>query len=40
MRSIEHIYINGEFVVPRGEDRLDLINPATEEKIGDVRLAM
>jgi aldehyde dehydrogenase (NAD+) len=38
MRSIEHIYINGEFVVPRGEDRLDLINPATEERIGDVRL--
>lgn len=38
MRSIEHIYINGEFVVPCGEDRLDLINPATEEKIGDVRL--
>lgn len=38
MRSIEHIYINGEFVVPRGKDRLDLINPATEEKIGDVRL--
>ncbi len=38
MRSIEHIYINGKFVVPHGEDRLDLINPATEEKIGDVRL--
>lgn len=38
MRSIEHIYINGEFVVPRGKDRLDLINPATEERIGDVRL--
>ena len=38
MRSIEHIYIDGKFVVPDGNERLDLFNPATEEKIGDVRL--
>ncbi|TCU36031.1 aldehyde dehydrogenase family protein [Rhizobium azibense] len=38
MRSFEHVYINGEFVVPKGNERSELINPATEEKIGDVRL--
>ncbi len=38
MRSIEHIYVDGKFVVPDGNERLDLFNPATEEKIGDVRL--
>lgn len=38
MRKIEHIYLDGEFVVPVGGERLDLFNPATEEKIGDVRL--
>ncbi|MBO9654705.1 MAG: aldehyde dehydrogenase family protein [Agrobacterium tumefaciens] len=38
MRSIEHIYVNGEFVVPASNERLDLFNPTTEEKIGDVRL--
>lgn len=38
MREIEHIYINGEFVVPQGSERLSLTNPATEETIGYVRL--
>lgn len=38
MQSIEHIYINGEFIVPQGDERIDLINPANEEKIGNVRL--
>ncbi|WCK77982.1 aldehyde dehydrogenase family protein [Agrobacterium fabrum] len=38
MRSIEHIYVDGKFVLPDGKERLELFNPATEEKIGDVRL--
>ncbi|MFF2323121.1 aldehyde dehydrogenase family protein [Agrobacterium sp. NPDC058088] len=38
MRSIEHIYVDGKFVMPDGNERLELFNPATEQKIGDVRL--
>lgn len=38
MRMIDKIYINGEFVTPRGTGVMDLFNPATEEKIGTVRL--
>ncbi|WP_312620542.1 aldehyde dehydrogenase family protein [Agrobacterium pusense] len=38
MRTIEQIYVDGEFVIPVGDERLDLFNPATEEKIGEVRL--
>ena len=39
MLSIDHIYIDGTFVVPHGTERFDLFNPATEESIGSVRLA-
>ncbi|SEM22855.1 aldehyde dehydrogenase (NAD+) [Luteibacter sp. UNCMF331Sha3.1] len=39
MHSIDHIYIDGAFVVPHGDERFDLFNPATEERIGTVRLA-
>jgi len=39
MLSIDHIYIDGAFVVPHGDERFDLFNPATEERIGTVRLA-
>jgi len=39
MRSIDHIYIDGQFVVPSGQETADLFNPATEEKIGVARLA-
>jgi len=39
MQHIDNIYINGEFVVPHGEERYSLFNPATEEVIGSVRLA-
>jgi len=39
MLSIDHIYIDGAFVVPHGTERFDLFNPATEERIGSVRLA-
>ena len=38
MRTIEHIYIDGEFVIPHGTERFDLHNPATGEVIGQVRL--
>lgn len=38
MRNIETIYIDGAFVTPHGSARFDLFNPATEEKIGSVRL--
>lgn len=38
MQRVEHIYINGEFVVPHGQEWFDLHNPSTEEVIGQVRL--
>src|SRR5436309_276065 len=38
MQLIEHIYINGEFVVPHGQEWFELHNPSTEEVIGQVRL--
>ncbi|MBB3228633.1 aldehyde dehydrogenase (NAD+) [Luteibacter sp. Sphag1AF] len=38
MQRIEHIYINGQFVTPHGEEWFDLFNPSTEEVIGKVRL--
>lgn len=39
MRTIDRIYINGQFVTPSGTESFDLHNPATEETIGTVRLA-
>ena len=39
MRIIDRIYIDGQFVVPQGEEFGDLFNPATEERIGRVHLA-
>ncbi|HVI06631.1 MAG TPA: aldehyde dehydrogenase family protein, partial [Sphingomicrobium sp.] len=38
MRTIDKIYIDGQFVIPHGQEKFDLFNPATEEKIGQVRL--
>src|SRR5208337_2215069 len=38
MRTIDKVYIDGQFVTPHGEELFDLFNPATEEKIGQVRL--
>jgi aldehyde dehydrogenase (NAD+) len=38
MRTIDTVYIDGQFVTPHGEALFDLFNPATEEKIGQVRL--
>ncbi|MGV1768467.1 aldehyde dehydrogenase family protein [Rhizobium rhizogenes] len=39
MRNIDKIYIDGEFVTPKGTETGDLHNPSTEETIGTVRLA-
>lgn len=38
MKTIDQIYIDGAFVTPHGTERFALFNPATEEKIGEVRL--
>ncbi|TCV97055.1 aldehyde dehydrogenase (NAD+) [Luteibacter rhizovicinus] len=38
MRSIEQHYIGGAFVASHGQERFDLINPATEAVIGQVTL--
>ena len=39
MRIIDQIYIDGAFATPHGEEFADLFNPATEDRIGQVRLA-
>lgn len=38
MRSIDKIYIDGEFVTPHGEGLFELYNPTTAKVIGTVRL--
>ncbi|NKJ09691.1 aldehyde dehydrogenase family protein [Rhizobium sp. SG741] len=38
MRDIDTIYIDGQFVTPKGTETADLYNPSTEERIGTVRL--
>ncbi len=39
MKIVNKVYINGEFVTPHGTEIIDLINPSTNEKIGEVTLA-
>ncbi|MFC3161242.1 aldehyde dehydrogenase (NAD+) [Chryseobacterium arachidis] len=39
MKTVDKIYINGEFVKPHGTEVLDLINPSDHQKIGEVILA-
>jgi aldehyde dehydrogenase (NAD+) len=38
MHTINHIYINGQFVTPHGTEMFDLINPTTGQLDGQVRL--
>ncbi|WP_433835197.1 aldehyde dehydrogenase family protein [Flavobacterium anhuiense] len=38
MKTIDKIYINGEFATPQGTEHFDLISPTTNEKLGKVRL--
>ncbi|QWT20827.1 aldehyde dehydrogenase family protein [Bacillus sp. NP157] len=39
MHTLTHIYIDGTFALPHGEEVFNLHNPATEAVIGTVRLA-
>ncbi len=39
MHIIEHIYINGRFITPAGNEWLEMINPADGSVIGKARLA-
>jgi len=39
MKTVNQIYINGEFVPPHGTEIYHLINPSNNEKIGEVTLA-
>ncbi|AZB29847.1 aldehyde dehydrogenase family protein [Chryseobacterium balustinum] len=39
MKTVNKIYINGEFVTPHGAEIFDLINPSNNQKIGEVILA-
>ncbi|MFG3662339.1 hypothetical protein [Streptomyces sp. NPDC047706] len=39
MRKIHQIYIDGHFFTPHGTETPPLHNPATEQVIGEVRLA-
>ncbi|MRW84457.1 aldehyde dehydrogenase family protein [Pseudoduganella sp. FT26W] len=38
MHTIDHIYINGQFVTPHGTELFDLVNPTTGQLDGQVRL--
>ncbi|MFH6995270.1 aldehyde dehydrogenase family protein [Flavobacterium sp. FlaQc-48] len=38
MKTIDKIYINGEFTTPNGTEYFDLISPTTNEKLGRVLL--
>lgn len=38
MKTIDKIYINGEFTTPEGSEYFDLISPTTNEKLGKVLL--
>jgi aldehyde dehydrogenase (NAD+) len=38
MKTIDKIYINGEFTTPNGTEYFDLISPTTNEKLGKVVL--
>lgn len=39
MKTVNKVYINGEFVTPHGTEIFDIINPSTNQKIGKVTLA-
>ncbi|NML57675.1 aldehyde dehydrogenase family protein [Chryseobacterium cheonjiense] len=39
MKTVNKIYVNGEFVTPHGTQTLDVINPSDNRKIGEVILA-
>jgi len=39
MKTVNKVYINGEFVTPHGTEIFDIINPTNNQKIGEVTLA-
>jgi len=39
MKTVNKVYINGEFVTPHGTEIFNLINPSNNQKIGEVTLA-
>lgn len=39
MKTINHIYINSQFVTPHGNELFELVNPTTEETVAQVQLA-
>lgn len=39
MRKVNKIYSNGEFITPHGTEVFTLINPATNNVIGELTLA-
>jgi len=39
MKTVNKVYINGEFVTPHGTEIFNLINPSNNQKIGEVVLA-
>jgi aldehyde dehydrogenase (NAD+) len=38
MHSIDHVYVDGAFRMAYGRECRDLINPATEERIGETAM--
>lgn len=39
MKTVNKVYLNGEFVTPHGTEIFDIINPSNNQKIGEVTLA-
>ncbi|KUJ49746.1 aldehyde dehydrogenase family protein [Chryseobacterium sp. JAH] len=39
MKTVNKVYVNGEFVTPHGKEIFNLINPSNNQKIGEVILA-
>ena len=39
IKQYEHAYINGQWSKVQGQDKIDVINPATEEVLAQVSLA-
>ena len=38
MDNLEKFYINGKWVTPKSSDKMSVLNPATEDKIGEIVL--
>ena len=38
MSHHQQFYINGQWVAPKGDQQLDVINPATEEAVASIAL--